>query len=49
MNGLVVVAKETLNEVQGKPAMINTVKKVEGVKKTVKASGVASKKRKKVG
>jgi hypothetical protein len=49
MSGMVGIVEQALNEAQEKPVIIEVVKRNEDVKKTVKISGVAREKRKKVG
>jgi len=49
MSGMAGIVEQALNEAQEKPVIIKEEKRSEGVKKTVKTSGVAREKRKKVG
>jgi hypothetical protein len=49
MRNSVGMVKEALKEVEEKPKVVGDKKKSEGVKRNAKKTGVASKKRKKVG
>jgi len=49
MSGMAGIVEQALNEAQEKPVITKEEKKSEGVKRTVKISGVAREKRKKVG
>ena len=49
MSGMAGIVEQALNKAQEKLVQIEEVKRSEGVRKTVKKSGVAREKRKKVG